>query len=320
MLFVPLYGTKMIERLWRRLRNGDYPDSRAVVREMNRQYSTLRNQSDYNDAGIDIFEEDWDNLVILDACRYDAFAARSELPGTLETRYSQGSMTQEWLHANFAGRDLTDTVYISANGQFAHLNGLDAKLHAFIGVWRDDFEPDEGDPTTLASPETVTEAALTAADDYPDKRLLIHYIPPHHPYIGPIGRKKIESHLLLSELPKEIKTNPEVSRDVIRTAYNENLDIVLDEVAQLLDSLPGKTVVSADHGELLGERLPPLPLSQYGHPRGIYHEKLVHVPWHIHTNGERKEIVAEEPEHRKDANTNDDHDVEKHLKDLGYMV
>lgn len=309
----------MIERLWQRLRTGDFPDTRAVVREMNRQYYALRNQLGYNDTGVDTFAEDWDNLVILDACRYDAFAARSELPGTLEARRSRGAMTQEWLHANFAGRDLTDTVYVSANGQFAHLDGLGARLHAFIGVWGDDFKPSEGDPSTLASPETVTERALDAADEYPNKRLIIHYIQPHHPYIGPIGRERLDPHLRLSELPREISTNPALSREVIRKAYVENLDIVLEEVEELLDSLPGKTAVSADHGELLGERLPPLPLSQYGHPRGIYHEKLVTVPWLTHTNGDRKEIVAEEPERTNDEQF-DDHDVEQHLADLGYVM
>lgn len=310
----------MIERLWRRLRNGNLPDSRAVVREMNRQYFAFRNQSDYNDAGIDIFEEDWDNLVILDACRYDAFAARSELPGTLEARNSQGSMTQEWLQANFTDRDLTDTVYVSANGQFVHFDGFGAKLHDFIGVWGDDFKPSEGDPTTLASPETLTEQALEAAEKYPNKRLLIHYIPPHEPYIGQTGQEKIDFHLTPVDIPDKIQSDPSLSRDLIRKAYIENLDIALGEVEQLLDSLPGKTVVSADHGELLGEHLPPLPLSHYGHMGGVYHDELVRVPWHIHVNGERKEIVAEEPKQRSALGMNDGRDVEKHLEDLGYRV
>jgi hypothetical protein len=310
----------MIERLWRRLRNGNPPDIRAVVREVNRQYYALRNQLGYNDTGVDIFTKDWDNLVILDACRYDAFAARSELPGTLEARRSRGAMTQEWLRANFAGRDLTNTVYVSANGQFVHLDGLGARLHAFIGVWGNDFKPSEGDPSTLASPETVTEHALDVADEYPNKRLLIHYIQPHHPYIGPTGRAQIDPNITLSDIPSEIRANPAVSRRVIRKAYIENLDIVLEEVEELLDSLPGKTVVSADHGELLGERLPPLLLSEYGHPRGVYHEKLVTVPWLTHTNGDRKEIIAEEPEQTGGDETFDERDVEQHLEDLGYKM
>lgn len=308
----------MIERLSRRIRNGNVPDTRAVVRELHRQYYTLRSQSGYNDAGTDIFEEDWDNLIILDACRYDAFAARSELPGTLQVRRSRGSMTQEWLQANFSGRDLTDTVYVSANGQFAHLNNLDATLHAFISVWGEEFEVGERDAASLASPETVTKRALEAANKYPNKRLLVHYVQPHLPYIGPTGEEHINPQLSPTEFPQEISMNPAVSREVIRKAYAENLDIVLEEVEELLDSLPGKTVVSADHGELLGERLVPFGLSEYGHPRGVYHEKLVNVPWLTHTNGNRKEIIAEEPEH--DDEQFDDSDVEQHLEDLGYMM
>jgi hypothetical protein len=310
----------MFERLWRRLRNGDPPDARAVIREINRQYYALRNRSGYNDAGIDVFAEDWDNLVILDACRYDAFAARSELPGTLLARNSRGSMTQEWLRANFTNRDLSDTVYVSANGQFAHLNGLDATLHAFIGVWGEEFEVGERDAASVASPERVTERALAAADEYPDKRLVIHYVQPHAPYIGQTGRERIDPDIRLADFPGEISRNPAVSRRVIRKSYAENLDIVLEEVEELLDTLPGKTAVSADHGELLGECLLPLLLPEYGHPRGVYHEKLVTVPWLTHTNGGRKDIVAEEPEQTENAEMFDDHDVEQHLEDLGYKM
>lgn len=310
----------MIERLRQRIRNGNVPDARAVVRELHRQYYALRFQSDYNDAGTDIFTEDWDNLVILDACRYDAFAARSTLPGTLEARNSRGAMTQEWLQANFTEKDLTDTVYVSANGQFAYLDGLGATLYAFIGVWGKEFEIGERDAASLASPERVTERALAAAEEYPDKRLIIHYIPPHAPYIGQTGRERIDPELKLSDFPYEINRNPAVTRRVIRKAYAENLDIVLEEVEELLDSLPGKTAVSADHGELLGEHLPPFPLSQYGHPRGVYHEKLVTVPWLTYTNGERKEIIAEEPEQTEDDGAFDDYDVEQHLEDLGYKM
>jgi len=38
-------------------------------------------------------------------------------------------------------------------------------------------------------------------------------------------------------------------------AYNENLDIVLTEIEALLDELDGKSVITADHGNLVGERL-----------------------------------------------------------------
>ena len=310
----------MIQRLFRRLGDGGIPDARAVVRETNRLYFSRRNRRGYNDAGVDVFAEDWDTLVILDACRFDAFATRSTLPGRLESRESRGSMTSEWLRANIAGRDLTDTVYVTANSQFAANEEFDATFHAVVPVWGADYEIGDRAVGALPSPEVVTEEALAAAEKYPRKRLLVHYLPPHRPYLGPTGRS-IDSELKAVELPSEIRRNPAVTRDIIRAAYAENVDIALTEARELVETLPGKTVVSADHGELLGESLPPLGLSQYGHPGGIYHEALVHVPWHVYTNGDRPEIVAETPENERGfKGTYDARDIKQNLADLGYMA
>jgi len=53
--------------------------------------------------------------------------------------------------------------------------------------------------------------------------------------------------------------------------------------------------VTADHGEMLGERHEYIPIREYGHPAGIWSDLLTTVPWHVYTNGERKETVAERP-------------------------
>jgi hypothetical protein len=81
--------------------------------------------------------------------------------------------------------------------------------------------------------------------------------------------------------------------------------------------LPGKTVVSSDHGELLGERLSPIPLRAYGHPMGIYMDELVKIPWHVHETGNRKRILAEPPSERLDM---DEGEVESQLRNLGYVT
>ena len=41
--------------------------------------------------GTHIMDEDWDNLIILDACRYDLFEEVNTIDGTLESRISLGS-------------------------------------------------------------------------------------------------------------------------------------------------------------------------------------------------------------------------------------
>jgi membrane-anchored protein YejM (alkaline phosphatase superfamily) len=110
----------------------------------------------------------------------------------------------------------------------------------------------------------------------------------------------------------------ESTHDDIWQAYRENLDLVLSEVEDLLSDLQGKTVITADHGELLGDRERPIPIRTYWHPEGVYVDSLVKVPWHVYENGERKDVVAEEP-----VDWHDDVDmkeVEQNLRDLGYRA
>lgn len=149
--------------------------------ECNRLYHRQGHLRSYNPTGIDVFGEEWDTLIILDACRYDLFARRSTLPGTLEKRRSRGSSTVEFLRGNAAGRDLRDTVYVTANPQFyQYRDELDARFHEVVHVWMD--EGWDGEHETVL-PETTTDYARTAAERYPNKRLLIHYLQPHYPFI-----------------------------------------------------------------------------------------------------------------------------------------
>jgi len=59
----------------------------------------------------------------------------------------------------------------------------------------------------------------------------------------------------------------------LRRAYAENLRIVLGYVAFLASRLPGKVVITSDHGELLGEK------RMFDHPAGLHNPILRIVPW-----------------------------------------
>ena len=298
---------------------------RLLVRELNRLYHTRLNRRAYNPDGVDIVAEDWDTLVILDACRYDAFAARSDLPGTLERRRSRGSMTAEFLRGNFDGHDLTDTVYVTATPMFywnRNRGDVDATFHAEINVWRDEGWDDE---FHTVRPETMVERAKAAAEEYPDKRLLVHFVQPHFPAIGPTGHEYPQLNSL--QVWDAIDSNDlDLPDSVYRKAFVENLDAVLPHVRDLMESIEGKTVVTADHGQMLGERSFPIPLREYGHPPGIYTDELLSVPWLTYTNGPRREIVAEEPESIEVGDETGPWDMDKEesvvtdrLEDLGYL-
>lgn len=289
------------------------------LREANRLYHRRLNSRAFNTAGVDIFAEDWDNLLILDACRYDMFETQSDLPGRLESRISRGSSTQEFMRGNFLGRSLKDTVYVTANPQYyRHRDWLKTTFHAVEHIWKTEGW-DETHRTVL--PETTTKYAIEAAKRYPDKRLLVHYIQPHYPFIDDGDQPFDDSQAFLK--PDEpgswsqmMTGDLDASPESIWQAYRNNLDRTLPHVGEFNESVDGKSVVSADHGNMVGERARPFPIREWGHPRGIYTEELVRVPWLV-VDGPRREITSDEP-----VETPDDDIVDKvvseRLEQLGY--
>lgn len=260
-----------------------------------------------NPDGVNVLDEDWDTLVILDACRYDVFAEVASLPGETGSTVSLGTTSSEFVERNFAGRAEYDTVYVSGNGWFEWLReDIDAEVYRFVYAGRDAV----GGMTVR--PETVTDLALDTYEEHPDKRMIVHYMQPHQPYLGETGRT-IDHHR-----PTYMTVyHNDVDDETLLKAYRENLELVLGEVERLFEGMDGKFVVTADHGELLGERPYVVPVADYGHPRGVYVDELTEVPWHVYENGRRDVVDADEPYSERDR---PDHDVERHLKDLGYRV
>jgi len=282
-----------------------------IVREVNHLYYRRLYTRRFNECGVDIFDEDWDNLIILDACRYDLFKQAHSLPGELDHRISRGSNTAEFLLGNFDGRELHDVVYVTANPQLYRVTEVSTSLHETVHVWREEGW-NENYRTVL--PETVTHHARQAATEYPNKRLVVHYIQPHSPFIGPTGKRHFDLNTLA--FWQQIRDGElSVPDEVVRDAYRENLEIVLPHAQELLRDLPGKTVVTSDHGQLIGERAGPVPIRYYGHPRSVYAEPLVKIPWLVVDRDDRKEIVPEPPTRTTEI---EEKVVSDRLKQLGY--
>jgi len=289
-----------------------------VLREVNRLYYRRFYTRPCNTAGIDVFEADWDNLVILDACRYDMFAEQTLLPGRLQSRISRGSSTAEFLAGNFAGRDLRDTVYVTANPQLYRRRAeLEVALHATVEVWQDGW--DEIRKTVM--PTTMVEATLDAATEFPNKRVVSHFIQPHYPFLDDAVDFDHGDEFLdptVSSCWHQVMVGDlSVDTDAVWEAYRGTLERTLPAVARLVDELPGRTVVTADHGNMVGERARPIPVREWGHPAGIYTDELVKVPWLI-VEGERRAIKAESGDHRNEDRSTAT--AEQRLQDLGYVA
>jgi hypothetical protein len=275
------------------------------------------------DGGVDVFEEDWDTLVVLDACRYDMFKSTNKLNGKLSSRVSRGSSTVEWLQANFDGRDLSDTVYVTANPQLErNRHNWNINLHEIINVWLDEGWDDKTG-TVLA--ETMTEAALDAVDKYPHKRLVVHYMQPHYPFV-PADTTADKEHLRqingINDEPSGENVwnqmfigNLDLTREELWSIYVQNLEYALEHVEEFLSNSTGKAIVTGDHGNYVGERASPIPIREYGHPRGLYDDPIIQVPWFEYQRSGRREIWGEESEavDKVESET-----VSDRLKSLGY--
>jgi hypothetical protein len=131
-------------------------------------------------------------------------------------------------------------------------------------------------------PEAVNKAVLKCIKKYPSKRFLIHYIQPHHPFIGDIKIREVgalaRDDVLGYKKPKnktvwELAYDGKVNLDLIQRAYISNLKFVLKHVDKLLSCLKGKKCITSDHGNTFGRFG-----LYYGHP-DIPFPEIIEVPW-----------------------------------------
>jgi len=295
-----------------------------------------------------VMNKDWDNLIILDACRYDAFSEVINYEGELASRITVGPSSRKFVSKTFSDHQYHDTVYVSANAYLSEIQ--DGTFHKTFPVdltpiansqdvggyiSQSDVIPDE---SYAALPETVCSDAQIAQKEFPDKRLMVHFMQPHLPFIGQNGIKLYEH--LLSKCHDQNELLPttgsrqrwgtlgirlydyinadwsDITDEDLWNAYLENLELVLDHVKRLSHKLDGKTVITADHGEMIGEQLFPFGQRWYGHHSTLHSEELRVVPWFVVEGTEERKDIKPEPPVKSDRMTNEQ--VEEKLKALGY--
>lgn len=283
----------------------------------------------HGNDGEYIMDADWDNLLILDGCRYDLFNQVSTdhaLEGELTKFRSRGSSSAEFLQRNFRDRTYNDTVYVTANPYEKRVLGQ--TFHATDRVWIDDWDDEEG----IVLPETIAERALSAHESYPNKRLIAHFMQPHVPFIGDT-RLETRSEMTgtlrdltlddheagdIGSLTWEAVRTGTIEKEVFWEAYRDNLVRVLEEAIPLADQLPGKTVITADHGNAVGEWATPFPIPIYFHPSNIRIPVLNDVPWFVPPYTERKPIIRSAENSKTQTPDETDEIIEDRLSALGY--
>ena len=174
------------------------------------------------------------------------------IPGELQEVYSEGYNTNTWFDRTFV-RPYKDVVYISANPMI-NSKGIDSRqlrslfaprarkkapqlFKKIVDVW--DYGWDWNVGTVL--PETVNE---TVKEYQSQKRKIIHYLQPHHPYLKGEG---VEGYL-------------------------NNLKLVLSKVKEIFPFVTFPVIITSDHGESLGD------IGRIG-DHGFDHPLLHRVPW-----------------------------------------
>jgi hypothetical protein len=266
--------------------------------------------------GHNVVAADWDTLLLLDGCRYDLFESTNNLPGELSSVRSRGSFSEEYLQRNFVGKELQDTVYVTANPYADILEG--EVFHDVIDVLSSDW--DSGVGTVL--PDIMCKRVQEAHDKYPNKRIIGHFMQPHYPFLGATASQLKQPGI--ADDRKESESVPDiwrqlqfsfngVSSELVWKAYRETLEITLDELKPWVTELDGKVVISSDHGNLMGEWIGPIPTRGYGHPPSIFHDMLLNVPWLELPSEGRRTIKSESPEDYEITSA-----TTEQLSDLGY--
>ena len=268
---------------------------------------------------------EWNLLIILDACRPDYLTTFQGEPVesidalSQHTFYFAGAI-QEWFVD-------TPLVYFNGNplvykritverkaGKNDCINLIDLwpqrwKESGVDGQWRDK-EP------TVIQPEMILNEFLKYIFIRGQPRhAIIHFMQPHFPFIGHPEFKPSITHQ--ARYPQK-----EQFWDSIRKAYSDNLAAVLPFAERASESI-GRVIVTADHGEFLGEG------NWYGHntwlgePRSVYKPVtpelaksiLGTVPWW--ETGEYDPTLY--PSVPLESEEIDDEVLKERLRSLGYV-
>jgi len=263
-------------------------------------------------------EEEEFLLVIFDACRYDYFREifENHYRGELSRTYTTNTFTMQYLSGTWVGD--YDITYVAGGPVISdrrfEISGIDyvpsKHFDRIIDAWNMGYDLELG----VLPPEAVTNAAM----DCDASRMVVHFFQPHAPYIGDV-RLRTNGATNSSEEQSRVermKTSTreiydqieqgQISNSKLKSAYRSNLDRVMEAAKPLVQESTCRTILTADHGELLGED------GRYMHG-GLPHPILSELPW-FEVEGIKGE-VNESDFVAQDTETG----IEDQLEALGYL-
>jgi len=263
-------------------------------------------------VGDNVLDKEWDLLIVLDTCRFDALKEAKQSgdfmsldSSKIKPYYSVGGSTLEWTAQTFreshyesaneidyiAGNVLVEEVFDGrrtpesiddAAWSPTKWNTLSkSTLNKFVSVGslREVTGPSRGHKDRPhPSAQLVTDLTIEHGRQHSPERLIVHYIQPHYPYYTAVESGKREELDDWEVFPFNNLRFGEISKATVWDRYMTELNSALKAIDILLRNYDAERVaITADHGEAFGERH--LGVPGYKHRVGMLHPKVRRVPW-----------------------------------------
>ena len=214
-----------------------------------------------------IHEGEWDTLLVLDALRYDIFKQLNKIPGKLVKAESPAPHTWLWLDAVFP--DKYPWTYFTAHPHIVHKpipdrwNGSE-HFTRVVPIW----EKHWNDKLGTVHPVDVCKTVGTTSYD---GKAIVHFLQPHGPWIGKhklLNPWSLAQHQYHNVMADWIVSQVNPDKTYFRLVYKDNVRLVLNTIQKNLKLFKGRVVITADHGEMLGEQ-------------GLYLHKMDFPDWAV---------------------------------------
>lgn len=281
--------------------------------------------------GTNIYNNDWDILVVLDTARVDAMravASNFNFIGQVNSIRSLGSTSSEWIAKTFTTeykQEIANTVLLSANPHVQHTlydrqfpeHDKDAffAFTAWDTVQPDEFEYIEqpwqyatNDRYNHVLPKDITDRAVSLYRERDPDRMIVHYMQPHRPHIAQAYKEDRE--LTDAERDPFTYLKNGGNRERVFSNHVADLEFVLETgVKPLLRNVNADTVaITADHGDGFGKNW------CYAHIAGDPRKQVRRVSW-IETEATDHNELEPSLTPPEDI----ENDTEDRLEALGYI-
>jgi hypothetical protein len=293
--------------------------------------------------GTNIFEKDWDVLLIFDAASFEMMRGIYDEYDFIEdygSMWSRGSSSPEWAQNTFIEDepDLDDVHYVSANTLTSlvtsgihekeiyrtddigaepwmiehYKNEGESIFESSHPVWLNQYGEKDSAELFFIDPDIVTSEALDVMDEY-DGNFIIHYMQPHEPFV-----RAEDPRYDMWPYDKDYSMFNMDNKDYesLIKAYRDNHTYILEKIENFLVNIDDEleVCITADHANMYG-RVFDVPYA-FGHPQYIWFNRTIRKVPYMKVN---QSIVDKETDLNveKEGTVESDEVVDR-LEALGY--